>query len=42
MEAFFKKVKPATNVSADVEMSSSNNLMAAATSKPKYVPWIEK
>lgn len=41
MENFFaKKAKPAT--AADVEMHEAGNLMASATQKPKYVPWIEK
>lgn len=45
MDAFFKKAKPATTAqasNADVEMSTGNQLMATATAKPKYVPWIEK
>ena len=41
MDAFFKKTpKPATTA-ADVDMAE-DHLMAAATAKPKYVPWIEK
>jgi hypothetical protein len=42
MEAFFKKVKPATTAAAqDVDMEHTT-LMEQATSKPKYTPWIEK
>jgi len=40
MDAFFKKAaKPAPT---DVDMEQTDHLMATATAKPKYVPWIEK
>jgi hypothetical protein len=43
MENFFKRTtKPANSNNADVEMKDAGHLMAAATEKPKYVPWIEK
>ena len=39
MDKFFQKAKPAQT--ADVEMEA-DDLMAKATAKPKYTPWIEK
>ena len=42
MDAFFKKAKPQRNVDVDMEANQDNTLMAQATAKPKYVPWIEK
>ena len=42
MDAFFKKTqKPTATPAADVDMAE-DHLMAQATAKPKYVPWIEK
>ena len=34
-----EEAKPAPT---DVDMEQTDHLMATATAKPKYVPWIEK
>jgi hypothetical protein len=42
MDAFFKKAKPTPAANADIDMETTDHLMATAQAKPKYIPWIEK